>query len=94
MDLTLVETLSKHGPWAIVALLILAVSYLGRMYVKARDSNDAEAKESRDQMLTVLTDFTKNTERQTAVNEKVADILGNVERRLESVERAIQGQNA
>ena len=90
MDLTtIVQALETGGPWGLVALLTMAVAYLARMYVKARDHNDAVAAARAEQLMTVLTDFTKNSERQTALNDRVANELENVGRRLENVERTL-----
>lgn len=79
-----ITTLETGGPWAIVVALALAVVALARAYVQARDARDAALAAVTDKLTALLTDVIRSSEKQHASNERVADVLENLERRFEA----------
>ena len=82
--LALTKMLSEGGPWALLSLAILAIVYLWRAYVKARDARDALAEKITDLTEKVVEQLTF----QKTSNFQVAEALKVIDRRLENVERA------
>lgn len=86
---SLAKLLHDYGPWALVAMSLIAIAWLARMYVKARDDRDLAVGEIYQGTGKVIE---KNTEALTVgaqKNEQVAAALLEVGRRLENAERAI-----
>lgn len=79
----LTKLLRDGGPWALLALALIAIVYLWRAYVKARDARDALSEK-----ITALTE--KSVEAftlQKTSNYQVAEALKALDRRVENVER-------
>lgn len=80
-----IAALETGGPWAIVVALAIAVIALARAYVNARDAKDAAQDVVSEKLIGLLTQVIQSSERQQASNERVAEILEKLERRLEAV---------
>lgn len=79
----LVKVLKDGGPWAIMALTILGLVWIARMYVKARDDRDSAISAINDKLTGILVDVTKGAEKQAATNDKIIDLLDRIERRID-----------
>lgn len=77
----LVNQLQTGGPWALVALLVLALAWLARAYVRVRDNHDKYQDGLLEQMKDILTESTASSVRQSESNDRVAralEVLQNV----------------
>lgn len=94
----LVAMLRDGGPWALLALALIAIAWLARLYVQARDDRDKAVSDLNDKLTGLLKDMVVSAEQQKASNEKVVgllnriesnekvvDVLDRIERRLENV---------
>lgn len=83
----LITSLQTGGPWAILALAILAIIWLARSYVQARDERDAAVSNLNEKLSGLLKDMVSAAEQQKAANEKVVDLLERIERRFDGLEK-------
>lgn len=81
----LVTLLRDGGPWALLAIALTAIAWLASRYIQARDDRDAAVSGLNDKLTGLLKDMVMSVEQQKAANEKVADLLDRIERRLENV---------
>lgn len=85
--IALTTLLRDGGPWALLALALMALAYIARSYVKARDARD----ELSDKIMKQLTDLTERAVEaftlQKTSNYQVSQALQALDRRLENVER-------
>lgn len=79
----LVNQLQTGGPWALVALLVLALAWLARAYVRVRDLHDAYQDKLLAQMKDILTESTTASVRQAESNVRQAESNERVARALE-----------
>lgn len=79
----LVTMLQNGGPWAILAIALAAIAWLAKAYVQARDDRDAAVSGMNEKLTGLLKDVTIGAEQQKAANEKTADLLERIERKLD-----------
>jgi hypothetical protein len=83
---SLVDLLRNGGPWALLALALLALAWFAKAYVSARDERDKAVSDLNEKLTGLLKDMVTAAEQQKAANEKVVDLLDRIERRLENVQ--------
>jgi len=83
---TLAQTLQTYGAWGIVAVLLVALAYLWRAYVAARDKRDAENMEQVKAAFAMVEECTKTAVEQRNASVATAEALKEIGRRLENVE--------
>ena len=84
----LAKFLQEGGPWAVMALLIGAIVFRERAYERDRARYEKTLKEQNEHLTNVLVESTRQSERQAATNDKLAEVVERLERRLENVERS------
>lgn len=80
----LVQLLKDGGPWALVALLLLAVIWLAKSYVSARDERDKAVSDLNDKLTGLLKDMVLAIEGLKKSVETVETSLDRIERKLEN----------
>lgn len=83
----LAAVLQSYGPWAMVAVLIVALVGTAKAYVDIRDRylvSDAERSKAE---LALVEEMVKATVEQKAALEKLVEALRALERRVENVEK-------
>ncbi len=86
-----IDALAEGGPWAIVVGLVFAVIYLWRAYVKVRDVNDKQHEERNKELIQLIEKSTENTTKFGGAVDNFTQAVQNLDRRVESVEKAIKG---
>lgn len=80
----LVHLLQDGGPWALMSIAFVALAWVSRAYVGARDERDKAVSDLNDKLTGLLKDMVTAAEQQKAANERIVDILDRIERRLEN----------
>ena len=71
----LVTQLQTGGPWALLALSLLALGWVARAYVQTRDKQDAYRDQLINQMKEILIESTAASVQQAQSNDRVARAL-------------------
>ena len=86
-----IDSLAKGGPWAITVALAFAVIYLWRSYVKVRDAHEKKTEAIHKEIINLVTRAIENETKIEAAITVNTTAIQNFDRRLESVEKAVQG---
>jgi|SRR6516162_3936714 hypothetical protein len=81
----LVQLLKDGGPWALLALALIALVWLAKAYVGARDERDKAVSDLNTQLTGLIKEMVAALEQWKATGEKQIDALERIERRLENV---------
>jgi hypothetical protein len=83
----LAHVLQSYGPWALVAVAMVALYYQWRAYVDVRDKHESFLKEQAKSTVTLVEEMTTASVEHRVAIDKVVGALQSMERRLENVEK-------
>ena len=68
----LTKVLQDGGPWALLALTLLAIAWLAKLYIKARDNIEKELKDMAKSHAELLADMVRIGEKQVSSGEALS----------------------
>lgn len=80
----MITMLRDGGPWGLLTLALLAIYWLAKRYIDARDERDKAVSGLNDQLTGLLKECVSTATKQSAAMENMADTLERLERRLDS----------